>query len=101
MHNAKGKVIIIGGCPRAGKTTLSVKLVKSGRNFSRISFDQMVGAFNKFSGVIENLLDREEVERKTFEALQSLLGDLVGDADVYGIHTVFDQYDINGLGVFQ
>jgi len=43
----KGKVIIIGGCPRAGKTTLSVRLVKSGKGFSALSGDSLFGAISE------------------------------------------------------
>ena len=38
-----GRVLLIGGCPRAGKTTLSVRLAKEG-GFSRISLDSISDA---------------------------------------------------------
>ena len=69
----KGKVIIIGGCPRTGKTTLAVKLVKSGKGFSKISGD--------FLG---------EANMKNFEFIKFLLGGLVDEAEVYGISSTFD-----------
>ena len=90
----KGRVIIIGGCPRAGKTTLSVMLVKSGKGFSKYSLDHLSGGLNKFPEIIMNdWLNREEVAAKLFEFFKSLLESLVGDAEIYGINSVFDQYD--------
>ena len=91
---SKGKVIILGGCPRAGKTTLSVKLVKSGRGFSKHSLDFLSGGLSKLPEIVMNdWLDRAEVAAKLFEFVKSLLWDLVGDAQIYGISSVFDQYD--------
>jgi len=73
VSDKKGKVIIIGGCPRTGKTTLSVKLVKSGKGFSKISGD--------FLG---------EANIKNFEFVKFLLGGLVDEAEVYRINSIFD-----------
>ena len=77
----QGKVILIGGCPRAGKTTLSVKLVKSGLGFSKISLDHL--------------------SDHSFEFIKTLLENLTEEAQVYGISAVFDYYpddfDLNDI----
>ena len=73
MNNKKGKVILIGGCPRTGKTTLAVRLVKSGLGFSKISGD---------------FLGEENINN--FEFVKNLLGGLLDEAEVYGISSVFD-----------
>ena len=73
MNDKSGKVIIIGGCPRTGKTTLSVRLVKSGLGFSKISGD--------FLG---------ETNIQNFEFVKFLLEGLVDEAKVYGISSIFD-----------
>ena len=65
----QGRVIVIGGCPRAGKTTLSVRLVKSGKGFSKISGDYLGNDFESVKNILENLLH---------------------DAEVYQINSVFD-----------
>ena len=78
MNDIKGKVIIIGGCPRAGKTTLSVKLVKSGLGISKISGDYLGDAF-----------------LSEFECVKTLLESLLEEVEVYGINSVFDYYPDN------
>ena len=78
MSNKQGKVIIIGGCPRAGKTTLSVKLVKSGLGFSKISGDHL-----------------GDVLLSNFEQVKTLLEGLLEDAGAYGINSIFDYYPDN------
>ena len=78
MNDKQGKVIIIGGCPRAGKTTLSVKLVKSGLGFSKISGDHLGDA------LLSN-----------FEQVKTLLESLLEDAGAYGINAVFDYFPDN------
>jgi len=70
--NKSGKVILISGCPRAGKTTLSVKLVKSGLGFSKISLDHLAD--------------------HSVESIKTLLENLKEEAEVYGINSVFDYY---------
>ncbi|MCL2775629.1 MAG: phosphotransferase [Oscillospiraceae bacterium] len=77
-YNKQGKVVIIGGCPRAGKTTLSVKLVQSGKGFSKISGDQLGDAF-----------------LRDFDRVKTLLESLVEDAGAYGVNAVFDYYPDN------
>ena len=72
MNDKQGKVILIGGCPRAGKTTLSVKLVKSGLGFSKISLDHFTD--------------------HSFEFIKTLLENLMEDSEAYGINSIFDYY---------
>ena len=80
----EGKVIVIGGCPRAGKTTLSVKLVKSGLGFSKISMDYFGEAMNA------GLHKYEGIAKDDFEVINTLLDKLVYDAEAYGINSIFD-----------
>ena len=48
-----GKVVILGGNARSGKSTLAYQLVKQG--FSRISFDQLSEVLNEtFSIDLDN-----------------------------------------------
>ena len=65
----RGKVILLGGCPRAGKTTLAVKLVKSVKPISKLSMDYL---------------------SDDFELVKTLLENLVHETTVYGINSVFD-----------
>ena len=78
MNNKKSKVIIIGGCPRAGKTTLSVKLVRSGLGFSKISGDHLGDDF-----------------LSNFERVKTLLEGLLEDAGAYGMNSIFDYFPDN------
>ena len=73
----KGKVIIIGGCPRAGKTTLSVRLVKSGKGFSALSGDSL------YEAISESNIDK-------FEFFKKILENLLDYAEIYGINSIFD-----------
>ena len=72
----QGKVILIMGCPRTGKTTLAVRLVKSGKKFSRMSGDHL----STFVG---------EAEIQGFD-FSALIEGLVKDSEIYGMNTVFD-----------
>jgi hypothetical protein len=83
LRNLKGRVILIGGCPRTGKTTLSVRLVKSGKGFSKISGDYFGEAFS------ENRLTGE-IKENSFELVEKFLEGLLRDAEVYGINSVFE-----------
>ena len=82
-----GRVILLGGCPRTGKTTLSVKLVKSGMGFSKISGDYLGEA------VDAGLIGHEKIPEKSinkFEFIKLLLEKLLHDAQVYGINSIYD-----------
>ena len=80
----KGKVILLGGCPRTGKTTLSVKLIKSGKRFSRISLDMLGEALNV------GFPDPNDEFSNNFEFVKIILEKSLADAEIYGINTVFD-----------
>ena len=83
----QGKVVILGGNARSGKTTLAVQLVNKG--FSRISFDNLYES-------IENTLNIKMDElphSKQFKFFESVVDKAVEDAEVYGINTVIDMYD--------
>ena len=84
MENKSGKVMLLGGCPRTGKTTLSVKLVKSGKGFSKISGDYLGEA------VDVGLKEHEKISVNKFEFIKLLLEKLLYDAEVYGINSIFD-----------
>jgi len=80
----QGKVIVIGGCPRAGKTTLSVRLVKSGKGFSKISGDYLGESIDA------GLHEHKGISANKFEFIKLLLEKLIHDAEVYEINSVFD-----------
>jgi len=77
MGEKKGKVILLSGCPRTGKTTLSVRLVKSGKCFSKISGDSLYGAIH-------------ETDSDIFEFFKKILEGLIEDAEIYDINSIFD-----------
>lgn len=89
----KGKVVIIGGTPRSGKTTLSVMLAKSG--FSRISFDTINEAIEKGlpEVVIKDNHNQECCAEKLYLFFETMVGGAVSDACRYGLNTVIDMYD--------
>jgi Ser/Thr protein kinase RdoA (MazF antagonist) len=80
----QGKVIMLGGCPRTGKTTLAVKLIKSGKSFSKISGDYLGESIDA------GLHEYEEISVDKFEFMKLLLEKLVHDAEVYGINSIYD-----------
>jgi adenylate kinase family enzyme len=82
--NNKGKVIVLGGCPRTGKTTLAAKLVKSGKGFSKISMDYIGEAISA------GLCSHDGIVADKSEVIKTLLGKLRHDAGVYGINSIFD-----------
>lgn len=89
----EGKVVILGGTPRSGKTTLAVMLAKHG--FSKISFDHISeSVHNGFPEVvIENPHDQECSAAKMYRFFETMVQCVVSDAGIYGIHTVIDMYD--------
>ena len=89
----KGKVIIIGGTPRSGKTTLSVRLAKNG--FSRISFDHINESIEKGlpEVIIEDRHDQECCANKLHLFFETMVNNAISDAKTYGINTVIDMYD--------
>jgi hypothetical protein len=89
----KGRVIILGGTPRAGKTTLAVRLAHNG--FGKISFDSLYDALQKGYPEIQiaDWTDQELCAQKNYPFFEALVGSAVSDAEVYGTSTVFDMYD--------
>lgn len=89
----QGKVILLGGTPRAGKTTLAARLTAHG--FSKYSLDTLTDAIT--GGLPEVSLpgghDQERSAEKLFAFFRILVEGAVSDAKHYGIHTVFDMYD--------
>ena len=86
-------VVIIGGTPRAGKTTLSLMLGKQGYNI--ISFDRLSQALeNGFPQCgIENWNDHEECAKAKFGFFEAIVNGAIDDGEFYGMKTVIDMYD--------
>lgn len=82
-----GKVVILGGNARSGKSTLAYRLVKKG--FSRISFD------NLYSALEEGLnINMDDVEyEKQFAFFESVVNKALEEAEIEDINTVIDMYD--------
>ncbi|MDE6142105.1 MAG: ATP-binding protein [Bacilli bacterium] len=82
-----GKVIILGGNARSGKSTLAYRLVKSG--FNRISFD------NIYSAMKNGLqIDMDDVsEEKQFAFFESIVDKCIDEAELENINSVIDMYD--------
>ena len=89
----KGKVIILGGTPRSGKTTLAVMLARNG--YSKWSFDIINEAIEK--GLpevsIEDNHDQESCAKKLYPFFVTVVGGAVEDARRFGLNTVIDMYD--------
>lgn len=82
-----GKVVVLGGNARSGKSTLAYQLVKHG--FSRISFDQLSEVLNEtFSIDLDN-----EYQDKSFQFFENYINLLVEEAEVEDINFVVDMYD--------
>lgn len=82
-----GKVIILGGNARSGKSTLAYRLVKSG--FNHISFD------NIYSAIEDGLkINMDELSNdKQFAFFESVVNKALEEAQIEGIDTVIDMYD--------
>ena len=90
--NKQGKVIILAGTPRSGKTTLSLRLSRNG--FNRVSFDHLGNALKTaFPAMIPDSHDQDIRSACLFEFFQSLVISAYEDAAHYGVNTVFDVYD--------
>lgn len=89
----QGIVVILGGTPRSGKTTLAVMLAKNG--FSKLSFDHIGEALHEGlpEVVIEDPHDQECSAAKMYRFFETMVQCAVSDAIIYGIHTVIDMYD--------
>jgi hypothetical protein len=89
----KGKVVILGGTPRSGKTTLALMLAR--RGFSKLSFDIFNEAIEKGlpEVVIEDYHDQESCARKLYPFFETIVGGAVDEARRFGLNTVIDMYD--------
>lgn len=89
----QGKVVILGGTPRAGKTTLAVQLARNG--FSKVSFDHLSDALREgFHEItLDNWTDQEICAKKIYSFFESIVGSAVSDAKIHGLNTVIDMYD--------
>lgn len=79
-----GKVVIIGGNKRAGKTTLSLLLHKK-YNYNYVNFDSLLDSLeNTFS----ELDDGDN--NKYIKLLEEMVKRAIDDSNNYGVSTVFD-----------
>lgn len=94
----KGKIVILGGTPRAGKTTVANRLAEKG--FNIIPFDYIVHAVH--DGLPEVILgnenkreywsNQEMASEKFYLFFETLIKDFVNDSKVYGLNYVIDMY---------
>lgn len=82
-----GKVVILGGNARSGKSTLAYKLIKEG--FNRISFD------NIYSALEEGLkINIDELPKELqFSFFENIVNKALEESSLEGINTVIDMYD--------
>lgn len=86
----KGKVVLIGGSKRAGKTTLAMMLHKIA-GFNYLNFDHLEDAID--TGI--NKIDGWNDEDYFIEFLEQMINYSLEDAENYGINTVLDTYMYN------
>ncbi len=82
-----GKVVILGGNARSGKTTLAYKLQKQG--FNRISFD-LLNVYIKDGLKID--FDNLDTETK-FNYFESVVNEAVKEVNNEDVNIVIDMYD--------
>ncbi|MBE6161339.1 MAG: hypothetical protein E7158_03885 [Firmicutes bacterium] len=82
-----GKVVILGGNARSGKTTLAYKLQKQG--FNRISFDLL----NTYIEDGLNINFDDLSEEKKFNFFESVVNEAVSESENEDINIVVDMYD--------
>lgn len=82
-----GKVVILGGNARSGKSTLAYQLTKEG--FSRISFD------NIYTAIEDGLkISMDDVsDDKQFAFFESIVNKSIEEAEIEDVNTVIDMYD--------
>lgn len=87
-----GQVIILGGTPRAGKTTVACALAR--RGYSMLSFDQLSDAIREGLPEVEihDWTDRDEVAPKLFPFFTTLVQGACINARAYGVNMVIDMY---------
>ena len=82
-----GKVVILGGNARSGKTTLAYKLQKQG--FNRVSFDLL----NTYIEDGLNINFDDLSEEKKFNFFESVVKEAVSESENEDINIVIDMYD--------
>lgn len=80
----KGKVIVVCGNKRAGKTTLCVKLQKE-YNFNYINFDELLDSLEETFPMLDDHNDS-----KYIKLLENLVKRALEDANNYGVSTCYD-----------
>lgn len=81
----KGKVVILIGTKRAGKTTTAIKLNKEyGWNYLE---------FDHFLDSLDLVVDEKHIKEKEFEFFESTVNFQLKDANNYGINTVIVVWD--------
>ncbi len=89
----QGRLVILGGPPRAGKTTLAVRLAHHG--FNMLSFDHISEALQQgFPEIqVEDWTDQDACAKRLFPFFKAIVKCAVEDARLYGVNTVIDMYD--------
>lgn len=80
----KGKVIIVAGNKRSGKTTLAMKLHKE-YNYNYYNFDMLLDVIE---GTFTELNDGDE--KKYIKLLENMVERSLKDAENYGVNSVYD-----------
>jgi len=86
----QGRVVILGGTPRSGKTTPAIRLAVNG--FNLIPFDHIAQAMK--DGPPEIAVEQftpDICSDQYFLFLQSLIGSLVKDAKTHGLNYLIDK----------
>lgn len=82
-----GKVVILGGNARSGKSTLAYKLISKG--FSRISFDNINKAIEEGLKISMN----DIAEDLQFSFFENIVNQSIEEAEIENVNTVIDMYD--------
>ena len=82
-----GKVVILGGNARSGKSTLAYKLAKKG--FSRLSFDNLYSAIEESLKIHMDDLPKDQ----TFAFFEHIINQSLEEAEIENLNTVIDMYD--------
>lgn len=82
-----GRVIILGGNARSGKTTLSCRLIKSG--FNRISLDNIISSIEEGLNISVDDLSFD----LQFSFFEAIVNKAIEEAEVEDINIVIDMFD--------
>ena len=82
-----GKVVILGGNARSGKSTLSHMLSKN--NYTIISFDILQNVIEESFNINFDEMDEE----KRFKFFENIVNKYIREADIYDMNIVIDMYD--------